>query len=48
MKSRPKTDWSKILPQRKMPSRGCKMNISYVEDEEEDKNIFKKRILFNR
>eukprot|EP00347_Sterkiella_histriomuscorum_P000637 403375079 len=29
-----KKEWSKILPQRKMPQRGCKLNVSYVEDED--------------
>ena len=32
-------EWEKILPQRKMPVRGCKLNISYVEKDEDDEDL---------
>ena len=28
-----------VEPQRKMPSRGCKANISYVEREEDEEDV---------
>jgi hypothetical protein len=36
--SRKKKQWQQILPQRRIPQRSCKVNISYVEKEDDDED----------